>query len=410
MTENHKRLIEDFLPIETLSEVAVREKSIRQGHISTLHLWWARRPLVAMRAAVYGTLVDATDKGSREEAARFVENLCQYPADKLVVAEARSRILAEHARRMGRAESSLICKPKVLDLFAGGGAIPLEILRLGGDAYALELNPVAHLIELCTLVFPQKYGKPNATAVGCTRDSTWAGLVDEVIHWGRWILANVRSEMGDLYPLAQFSSTGRKPATRRLLTDSATTELPPGHLLPVAYLWTRTVKCRKPSCGGTVPMVRQTWLCRKEGRSGGRYVGVRRDWDASSKRVRFKVIEADSFTKLGFDPGAGSRGGSTVCPGCHSSIDDDYVKEQGVQKKFGHQLMAVVCDPPEGNGRIYLDPDPEWEISVTQSEVLARAESLASKFGITIPDEALEANPRSFDVQHFGFPLGDKIN
>ena len=80
-------------------------------------------------------------------------------------------------------------RPKVLDMFAGGGSIPLEALRLGCEAYALELNPVAHIIELCTLVYPQKYGKPDKTAKGSAKDGTWAGLAEEVRYWGQWVLA-----------------------------------------------------------------------------------------------------------------------------------------------------------------------------------------------------------------------------
>ena len=224
------RLIEDYLPIEAISAEASREKSVRKGHISTLHLWWARRPLVACRAAVYGALVpadrwvkdvelkDAPEDGkkgaktkngkkkglNRKAAKEFVTKLCRYPktdptspADikikretEAAIVEAQQHILEAHADRLtaelgeaaetgkpptwveefefaadkvtyddivaGRAP-----RPRVLDMFAGGGAIPLEALWLGCEAYALDLNPVAHIIELCTLVYPQKYGKPD---------------------------------------------------------------------------------------------------------------------------------------------------------------------------------------------------------------------------------------------------------
>ena len=188
MTTNDKRLIEDYLPIEAISAEASREKSVRKGHISTLHLWWARRPLVACQAAVYGALVPAArflpQNGPEEKwaslgranAAKFVERLCKYPGDPNVIAEAQRHILAAHAERLTREtgqpvtvadiEAGRAPRPKVLDMFAGGGAIPLEALRLGCEAYALDLNPVAHIIELCTLVYPQKYGKPDPTSQG----------------------------------------------------------------------------------------------------------------------------------------------------------------------------------------------------------------------------------------------------
>ena len=218
-----RRLIEDYLPIEAISAEASREKSVRKGHISTLHLWWARRPLVACRAAVYGTLVPGSrfvpQNGPEEKraslgranAAKFVERLCKYPGDPKVIAEAQRHIIEAHAERLSREtgqrvtaadiEAGRAPRPKVLDMFAGGGAIPFEALRLGGKAYALELNPVAYIIELCTLVYPQKYGKPDPNTKGSAKDGTWAGLAGEVRYWGEWVLKEVKAEIGDLYPL-----------------------------------------------------------------------------------------------------------------------------------------------------------------------------------------------------------------
>src|SRR6267143_1237129 len=185
-----RRLIEDYLPIQAISAEASREKSVRKGHISTLHLWWARRPLVACRAAVYGALVPAsrfvpngasTEKKKslgRANAAKFVERLCLYPGNPSVIAEGQRHILESHAERLTQETGRKVTvediiegrapRPKVLDMFAGGGAIPLEALRLGCEAYALDLNPVAHIIELCTLVYPQKYGKPDPSVRGMT--------------------------------------------------------------------------------------------------------------------------------------------------------------------------------------------------------------------------------------------------
>jgi putative DNA methylase len=157
-----KRLIEDYLPIEAISKEASREKSVRKGHISTLHLWWARRPLVACRAAVYGALVPASrfrpkngpeekrDSLARANAARFVEALCKYPGDPQVIAEAQRHILEAHAERLTNETGKKVTvedivegrapRPKVLYMFAGGGSIPLEALRLGCESYALEIG------------------------------------------------------------------------------------------------------------------------------------------------------------------------------------------------------------------------------------------------------------------------------
>ena len=146
-----QRLIEDYLPIEAISAEAKREKSIRKGHVSTLHLRWARRPLVACRAAVYGALVPApATPRARQKRANFVAELCTYPGPADTIADARRHILEAHAARLSEErgqevtvadiEAGRALRPRVLDMFAGGGAIPLEALRLGCEAHALELN------------------------------------------------------------------------------------------------------------------------------------------------------------------------------------------------------------------------------------------------------------------------------
>src|SRR5258708_302547 len=260
---NDKRLIEDYLPIVAISAEASREKSVRKGHISTLHLWWARRPLVACRAAVYGALVPANrfvPNGASNEkkkslgranAAKFVTSLCKYPGDPKVIAEAQRHILDAHAERLTKEtgkpvtvediEQGRAPRPRVLDMFAGGGAIPLEALRLGCEAFALDLNPVAHIIQLCTLVYPQKYGKPDPTSRGMTgpenakNETTWGGLAKEVRYWGEWVLKKVRTEIGDLYSLIPDPAYKKKhePVKDIFGTEE---EVLPGYLVPVAYL------------------------------------------------------------------------------------------------------------------------------------------------------------------------------
>lgn len=259
-----KRLSEDYLPIVAISAEASREKSVRKGHISTLHLWWARRPLVACRAAVYGALVPASrfvpNGGSDEQkkslgranSAKFVKALCMYPGEPRTIQEAQRHILIAHADRLTQElagwKAGNMPKPgwvdefkfagvkatmediiagrapraRVLEMFAGGGAIPLEALRLGCEAYALDLNPVAHIIQLCTLVYPQKYGKPDTTARGMTGpknemgETTWGGLAEEVRYWGNAVLKKVRAEIGDLYPpIPDPQLKGKKPAIQR---------------------------------------------------------------------------------------------------------------------------------------------------------------------------------------------------
>lgn len=371
MLNDDKRLIEDFLPIREISAEAKREKSLRKGHISTIHLWWARRPLVACRAAVYAALVPADQfvpngaSDSRKQslgranAAKFLVALCKYPEPANELAQARGHILAAHAARLAAetghpvaatdAASGRAPRPKLLDMFAGGGAIALEALRLGCDAFALDLNPVAHIIELCTLVYPQKYGRPDTTAAGSAENGTWAGLAAEVRHWGAWLVDKVESQIGALYPpIPDPEFKGRRPDPT-LFKTVPSNKIPPGHLRPLAYLWTRTVACKNPACGATVPLVRQTWLCKKN----GKYVALKMTAKKGAQQAAFEVESAANEEALGFDPADFSKGGNAACPFCQTLADAGYVKREGLAGRIGHQLMAVVC-AAGAKGKRYL--------------------------------------------------------
>lgn len=443
--KSDKRLIEDFLPIQAISAEASREKSVRKGHISTLHLWWARRPLVACRAAVYGALVPASrfipENGpdnkkqslGRANAARFMKRLCRYPSGSKpeeandidsAIKEAQKHILEAHAERltreMGRGvtiqdiEEGRAPRPKVLDMFAGGGAIPLEALRLGCDAYALDLNPVAHIIELCTLVYPQKYGKPDPEAPGMTGpkndkgETTWGGLANEVRYWGDWVLKKVKSEIGDLYPLIPDPDYKGKRAEiqTEMWKSSDEKSMPAGYLMPVAYLWTRTVRCKNPLCGATVPLVKQTWLCKKK----GRFVALKMIAPKGGKKVRFKIIEACTEEALGFDPSAGSEGGNATCPFCGTVADSEYVKDEARAARMGQQFLAIAAVRKKKKGKIYLSEDLlSSGILIDESTTRDRLDKIFAEKGIERLDEIIEINPRSMDIDRAGFSKWNQI-
>src|ERR1039458_4211437 len=430
-----KRLIEDYLPIVAISAEASREKSVRKGHISTLHLWWARRPLVACRAAVYGALVPASrfvpNGGSDEQkkslgranSAKFVKALCMYPGEPRTIQEAQRHILIAHADRLtqeladwkagnmpkpgwvdefkfsgarvtmddiaaGRAP-----RPRVLDMFAGGGAIPLEALRLGCEAYALDLNPVAHIIQLCTLVYPQKYGEPYMGARGMTGpknekgETTWGGLADEVRYWGNWTQTRVRAEIGDLYPLIPDPQhKGKKPAIQRdWLKEHTADETPAGHLIPVAYLWTRTVQCKNPACAATVPLVKQTWLCK----SAGRYVAMKMVAARGKKQVTFQILETTTEKGLGFDPTEFSKAGNAACPFCGTVADATYVQHEGCVSHVGIQIMAVVCIRPGHQGKVYISAEDIAGLLEDESHLLQRIAELKAASGLNSPNEPI---------------------
>ena len=187
-----RRLIEDYLPLDFLNAVASKEKLHPRHYVSLIHYWPARRPITACRAAIYAALVPAprTD-AEREDAASFVANLATYKPDEKIVTEASARIRTLFG---GKA-------PKILDMFAGGGAIPLEAARLGCESHAIDYNPVAHLIELCTLVYPQTFG---------------LSLADDFQRWSQVVLDRMRQELRELYPPVQI------PETKEVFTQMET--------------------------------------------------------------------------------------------------------------------------------------------------------------------------------------------
>jgi len=406
---NDRRLIEDYIPIRQISAEASREKHLRHGHISTLHVWWSRKPLTASRAAVYAALVPAPETPQeRATRAKFMIDLCKWKVSEQTIRTARRHIMAAHAVRLNVApEDDLkpmmdgkkpipkgVPPPKVLDPFAGGGSMPLEALHLGCDAYAMDLNPVAYLILLCTCVYPQKYGWPNPGERGMTGppgsdgNRTWGGLAEEVRYWGDWVFGQVKSEIADLYPPIPDPSwelTPKKPRYRQvqILDDGGIEERYAKErpfLRPIAYLWTHTVKCPNPSCGATVPLLRQTWLCRKRNRK----VALRMVPDHDTMRVRFQVAEDE---EIDFDPGAFSRRGSSTCPFCNATATRDYARQEGQAKRMGQQLMAIACTSAHESGKTYL-AGPEYEPFVAdESDLQARLEHLCQETGLTVPEE-----------------------
>lgn len=317
-----RRLIEDLLPVAAINEVAQREKI---GHAKThprkLHLWWARRPLAAARAAVYATLVRAEGLPEEARSAEFFSALCRWGASDSVIAEARERVLASNGGK----------PPKVLDMFAGGGAIPLEAARLGCEATAVELNPVAHLIELCMLDYPQRFGP---------------SLADDIREWGeRWVDA-AWERVGHLYPPLD---AGRSATGGQLDLDQG--DASNEGRRPIAYLWTRTVRCPNPSMDEhLIPVVRQTWLAKKK----GRYAALRPHVDKAQLTVGWELAEGASADAFEFDPAGFSRGGRATCFVCGTSVDADYIKTEGKAGRLGTAPLAAALVNSSGRGREYL--------------------------------------------------------
>jgi putative DNA methylase len=332
-----KRLIEDVIPIDVISRTSASEKvGGRVGHPASLHLWWARRPLAASRAAVYSALAPAEGRTrTLEEESIFFDALCTWGAEDHAIRTARTEILA--ASKDG--------PPKVVDLFSGGGAIPLEALRLGCEVTANELNPVAHLIERMLLEFPQSY----------------PGLADDVRQWGQtWVDAAWR-DLSDFYPTVD-GGTGQQ----HFLSDDETEQR-----LPLAYLWTRTVRCPNPAAPEhDAHLVRQTWLGRKK----NRVVALKPVVDRNSLSLRYEVVKGATEADLGFDPAEGSRGGQVTCRICGAPVTGKYVKDEARAGRMGTAPLAALAAKPGRRGRDYLAVG-EYELP-DDAECLKRLEEL----------------------------------
>ena len=448
-----RTVIEDYLPIYPIGEEAAKEKNLWRYHPFTLHLWWARRPLVACRAAVYGAMVpadrwvedvdlkkppadpakaEAAKNGkkrglNRQKTKQFVEALCKYPGDLRLISQARQHILEAHARQLNAELSEMrqadkiawveefgfkddrvtvqdivegrAPRPRVLDMFAGGGAIPLEALRLGCETFALDLNPVAHIIELCILYYPQSYGKPDSGDPGTTGpknvrgENTWGGLPDEVRYWGKWVRDRIVSQVADFHPEIPdpSDSVSRMSASQqKTFWQSSKKQLyPPGTLKPIGYLWTRTVRCKNPSCTASVPLVRQTWLCKKK----DRYVALKMITPKGKKAVRFEVVETTTENGFDFDPSSFSNAGNATCPFCGTVADIDYVKSEGWRGAIGQQMMAAICVHEGHPGKVYLSADDVADYIGSTNNIQKRIDEFAAKFGLTPPNEPIAGLP-----------------
>lgn len=359
-----KRLIEVDLPIKEISAHARREKSIRHGHISTLHIWWARRPLAACRAVLCASLwPDPVDENCphefREHAANtliafaanvrtnknlaelcqkgwtrwkrtsaqtlnpnnpghwgeiryalldFIADFANWDASTISEFLETSRSLTQKAHEaLGGIPGT---KPLVVDPFAGGGSIPLEALRVGADAFGSDLNPVAVLLNKVVLEYIPKYGQQ---------------LADEVRKWGKIINEQSMEELKDFYPKE------------------------PNGSIPVAYIWARTIKCEGPSCGAEVPLLRSLWLSQKVNNS----YALKMIPNHNEKCVDFQIIKNAKSTDI--EEGTVQRS-SCTCPLCGFTTSAENVRNQFVSRNGGAddaKLIVVVFQKLGSNAKSY---------------------------------------------------------
>jgi adenine-specific DNA methylase len=360
----NKRFIDECFPIKEVSQESVREKNIRHGHISTLHIWWARRPLASSRATSYAALIPAPkNKKEREEKKKIIAELSRWEnsLNFQLIKKVKEEIL----------KTNNGVPPKVLDPFAGGGSIPLECLRLGCEVHAGEYNPVAVLILKCTLEYPQKYGKLKKIKenFGLFKESEVIKnpLLEDVKNWGNWVLEEAKKEIGRFYPRDKDGS------------------------IPVAYIWARTIPCQNPSCGAEIPLMRQFWLARKDNKKIALKPMVK------GKKVEFKIIENPDF-----DPSKGTvKRAIAHCLVCGSTFDEKTVRDLFQQGKSGQRMIAVVLHDPRKTGKTYRIAIENDETIYKETEIYLeeKRKRLMDEWGIDpVPDEPLVRVPVTFGV------------
>ena len=418
-----KKLIEVALPLDAINAASVREKSIRHGHPSTLHLWWARRPLAAARAVIFSQMVDdpsahpdrfPTEPAQAQERERLFEIIRELVKwentnDEKVLGQAREEIReswrrtcagnADHPRAAGWFDPDRL--PAFHDPFAGGGALPLEAQRLGLEAHASDLNPVAVLINKAMIEVPPRFaGKPpvNPDAQAeFARGGRWngkgaQGLAEDVRYYGRWMRDEAERRIGHLYPKVEVTAAmaAERPDLERYVGRKLTV---------IAWLWARTVKSPNPAFAHVdVPLASTFMLSTKKGKEawvepvvegdsyrftvkaglpGNAGVRGRNARPATDRRSGAEsppapenagVPEDGNPGNAGVPPAQGTklgRGANFRCLMSDAPIPGDYIKAEGKAGRMGARLMAIVAEGDRG--RVYLVPTPEHEAAAREA-------------------------------------------
>ncbi|MDE0479833.1 MAG: DUF1156 domain-containing protein [Gammaproteobacteria bacterium] len=398
-----KKLIEVSLPLEAINAASAREKSIRHGHPSTLHLWWARRPLAACRAVLFAQLVDdpsawpdefQTEEEQAKERERLheiIKDMVPWKAtnDEDILGKARYEIARSIARGRDDAppqrdkpwevlEYLAEYAPPVCDPFCGGGSIPLEAQRLGLRAHGSDLNPVAVLVSKATCEIPPKFAGRAPVNPERDRIMSWKGtqgLAEDIRYYGRWMREQAESHIGHLYP--KVLVTKEMVVERDDLTQYTGQEL-----TVIAWLWARTVASPDPMMRGAhVPLVRSFVLSSKK-RSPA---WVEPEVNRRTGAFRFAIRSGANLDAV--PEGTISRkGGRCLVTG--SPMPFTYIRNEGKAGRITHRLMAVVAEG--ARGRVYLNPTSEME-------EVARSASPSFR-----PDNELPHNPRDFKTPNYG--------
>lgn len=380
-----KKLIEVALPLVAINKASAKEKSIRHGHPSTLHLWWARRPLAAARAVIFAQMVDdpsahpdlfPTEKKQEKERLRLfriIEDLVQWEntTNEEVLEQARAEIWqswrAACAENVDHPRAKELFNRQKLpgfhDPFAGGGTLPLEAQRLGLEAHASDLNPVAVMINKAMIEIPPKFRgwSPVNPETRKQKDlivREWKGaqgLAEDVRYYGRWMRDEAEKRLGHLYPKIMITAETAKgrPDLKPLVSQSLTV---------VAWLWARTVKSPNPAFAKVdVPLVSSFVLSAKEGKEVFVELEIKNGGYLFAVKVG-KPEDADGVkngTKL-------ARGANFRCVMSKAPIAPDHIYAEANAGRMGARLLAVVAEG--ARGRVYLSPTDEMEAAARKAK------------------------------------------
>jgi putative DNA methylase len=403
-----KKLIEVALPLAAINAASTREKSIRHGHPSTLHLWWARRPLATARAVLFAQLVDdpsehtdifksqKAQEKERQRLFRIIEELVKWEStsNEIVLQRARDEIwqswrytCAENADHPQARELFDRYKlPSFHDPFAGGGAIPLEAQRLGLEAYGTDLNPVAVLINKAMIEVPPHFSgrspvnplwtNKTDSQKAMTQWSAARGIADDVLYYGQWMRDEAHQRIGHLYP--EIEITAEMAAAKPHLEKYAKQRL-----TVIAWLWVRTVKSPNPAFSNIdVPLASTFTLSTKPGKE----VNVEPVLDTHGYRFTLTIGETPHGQKA--NAGTKLSRANFQCLMSGAPISGDYIKAEGKAGRMGARLVAIVA---EGHReRVFLEPTPE-------SEALAKSANPTWK-----PEAEIHGSTQYIGVKPYG--------
>ena len=377
-----KAFIEESFPVKEISEISAKEKNIRHGHISTLHIWWARRPLASSRATAYASLIPAVnDAVEWNKKINQIIELAKWEnsLNLDIINSVRKDIL-----------NSNNGKPlRVIDPFSGGGSIPLECLRLGMEVHATEYNPVAVLILKCILEYPQKYGTLNKVK---EKKGLWDTekeinpLLEDVKRWGEWVLKEAKNEIGKFYPSDEDGS------------------------IAVGYIWARTIHCQNPACNAEIPLMRQFWLAKKDNKKVALKPYIK------NGKVEFEIVGQGNPFPRDFEPEKGTVSRAVAhCLVCGGVVDDNTVRRLFQQGKAGQRMVAVVLNASKRQGKTYrLATEKDLEVfKKAEAYLVEKREKLKEEWGIDpVPDEEMPPKETlGFRVQRYGMlKWGDLFN